>query len=327
MTAELEGRASDFRHVHETFLSGLISGLSTFAAREDHELASNAAFISERLTKFDGDANTLEQMHVLADGNVEEVAKRMDEMRKGLAESSSARTEMLREECARISTRLVESNAAQLDTVKTAFERMANLMSVVVRSAETHAALEAERIQEAREMANRAAEEEISTLRAQNEALSRMLSEERSRSDNAREKLVGDIAGLLKGFTEQRSGELEDAVGAVQAQMGEAERAPQVFAQRHGETMDALLSSGKEYVAQLGQRGKECAEQKVRGEKSLEEGQGALKDALGEFGTGFAKSVGEQEEQVQGAMVEMGDAMQMREYGSPHLVRLVWELS
>jgi kinesin family protein 11 len=129
------------------------------------------------------------------------------------------------------STKMVDDVLAHqqnhLAMVSTVLGSTADLVDAVILSTRNHLASEAQAAERSKALAHQVAAAEIVRLRAQNDLLARMLSEEKSKTAKLRTELVQNLTNMIVGFTDAQDESWTKAVEGVRSAnevgMGEME--------------------------------------------------------------------------------------------------------
>jgi kinesin family protein 11 len=123
---------------------------------------------------------------------------------------------------------VLEHQQNHLAMVSTVLGSTADLVDNVITTTRNHLASEAEAAERQKALAHQTAAAEIVRLRAQNDMLTRMLSDEKAKTTKLRTELVQNLTNMIVGFTDAQDASWTQAVGSVQKAneegMGEMEK-------------------------------------------------------------------------------------------------------
>jgi len=123
---------------------------------------------------------------------------------------------------------VLEHQQNHLAMVSTVLGSTADLVDNVITTTRTHLASEAAAAERSKALAHQTAAAEIRRLRAQNDMLTRMLSEEKTKTSKLRTELVQNLTNMIVGFTDAQDASWTTAVEGVKMAneegMGEMER-------------------------------------------------------------------------------------------------------
>ena len=115
-----------------------------------------------------------------------------------------------------------------LAMVSTVLGSTADLVDNVINTSRQHLLAEAQAAERSKALAHQTAAAEIVRLRAQNDMLTRMLSEEKTKTAKLRTELVQNLTNMIVGFTDAQDASWTQAVEGVQKAneegMGEMEK-------------------------------------------------------------------------------------------------------
>jgi kinesin family protein 11 len=141
--------------------------------------------------------------------------------------------------------------------VEKALKAMGSLVESIVREAREYVHAERESVVEAKTLADSTANCEIEWLRQQNEALTRMLDNEKVKAEKGKDELIRRVSGLVNDFTRERERGLTEAVEVVQGGNGKAVEGLTVFVGKHAEVMEEMGRTGEKVRVSLEKRGGE----------------------------------------------------------------------
>jgi kinesin family member 11 len=152
----------------------------------------------------------------------------------------------------------VESNSvAGLATVEKALKVMGSLVEAIVREGREYVRAERESALQANVATENTVKAEVARLRQQNEALTRLLENERAQSERAKDQLIQRVSGLLGEFTKERDKKLTDTVSVLQDNNAKAEEGIRSFGNQHAEVTAVMGKRGEKIDAVLEKRGGE----------------------------------------------------------------------
>lgn len=110
---------------------------------------------------------------------------------------------------------VLEHQQNHLAMVSTVLGSTADLVDAVILSTRTHLAAEAQAAERSKALAHQTAATEIKRLRAQNDLLSKMLSQEKAKTAKLRTELVQNLTNMIVGFTDAQDESWTQAVAGV----------------------------------------------------------------------------------------------------------------
>jgi kinesin family protein 11 len=123
---------------------------------------------------------------------------------------------------------VLEHQQNHLAVVSTVLASTADLVDHVITTTRNHLESEAAAAERSKALAHQTAAAEIVRLRSQNDMLTRMLTEEKSKTAKLRKELVQNLTNMIVGFTDAQDASWTEAVEGVKKAnedgMGEMER-------------------------------------------------------------------------------------------------------
>ncbi|KAF8894637.1 kinesin 2 [Infundibulicybe gibba] len=201
--------------------------------------------------------------------------------------------------CERVWGQLALCSRDGLVPVEGAIQTLASLVETIVRGTFEH--LEAQRtlINDAKVLAESTAQKEVSRLREQNEALKKMLEQESSQANEAKDELLQKVSGLLGEYTRDRQRGLTQAIDLVVASNRTTESNLKTFTGKHTAYMTGLETGADEVDDILQRRTGEGKRTRDGALKSLDGVKQAIESNLEEMRSVVSNSIESYSTEVQ----------------------------
>ncbi len=111
---------------------------------------------------------------------------------------------------------------------------------------------------EVKSLAESQAEEQIRYLKEQNAHLTRLLQQEKLKSERMKNDLVGRVSGLLNEFVAERDRSLEDAFTKLKQENGRVESNLNSFTEEYSRKADEVTTRNQELSTSLEKKGEQC---------------------------------------------------------------------
>lgn len=175
--------------------------------------------------------------------SLDAVQKVLGETHLLFAEESEIWRKDLQQTCARLFKTLDMTAKEVVAILETGLNDLNKVAHIIVQESQNYLEREQTVMLEANTLVNKAAAEEISHLRHQNDALTQVLARERICSARAKDDLLQRISGLLNEFTKERDLQLREAVELMQSRNAESEGAMSSFSSNHTSMWKDIESS------------------------------------------------------------------------------------
>uniref|UniRef100_D8PT11 Kinesin n=1 Tax=Schizophyllum commune (strain H4-8 / FGSC 9210) TaxID=578458 RepID=D8PT11_SCHCM len=214
-TSTLSQKLDEFVKVSSQTALQLQSDAKDFQTKEAAALAEQSQRVDEQLRQVQ------RALHTISARDDDE-AKAIDAAQSVLAGAHKAFragfdawSATLRKTCDAACADAEKAAAQAFAAVEKAVAGMGAVADAVAREAAEFAEAERAAAAEARGLAESAAADEVARLRAQNDALKRMLEDERTKGARAKDDLIQRISGLLGEFVAERDRGLRQAIGST----------------------------------------------------------------------------------------------------------------
>jgi kinesin family protein 11 len=140
---------------------------------------------------------------------------------------------------------LLDHQEEHLNVVGKVLDSTTQLLDAVITAARENIASQAMTFATSQALVTKATDAEITRLRAQNDLLTRLLTEEQTKSATLRTDLINNITSMIVGFTDSQDASLRAAVGKVNAGNDSGIEKVGAFASQHA----AVIEQGSRLAA------------------------------------------------------------------------------
>lgn len=313
LSHDLQQRMVKLHTVQGDFGSTLRADLEAYASRGASDSKTHMAELDKSLGVLDGLASALaasieedKARSVDASASILAVKDQVQSSVVVWAQAMEARSTKMVDE-------LVEHQRSHLSTVGSVLDTTATLVDSVIAAAREHVSAQNEHVERARDLASRAASDEIARLRSQNALLIQLLADEQGKTRRLRADLVSNIAAMVERFTDTQEESLACAIQRVQADNDSGLGGMETFAADHDRAVLELSSGVASFVDELSASARSNDAQRERGPAALEEVTSGLRSRLEEYGAETSAQVGERVGAVESLCTDIGTGVSDRE--------------
>ena len=309
LTSQLEGRVSDFCSVQNNFLDDVAGRMHQIASREGDEVVASNTYIQKALGNLASMVEGIDVTSTQAHSSLQSVVRQVEAVQSALKESSTRRVQDIAANCGSVIDELVTANKRHFSQVTSSIEEMTQAISSASENAARVLSEHQDQIRKAKEAGKRAAKDEITSLRAQNELLKAMVEGERAKGEEMRDELAQNIVKLLVDFTHSRDQSLTDSVSKISAGLKQSKKAMSAFSTEHEQSMDQLSAHAAQVSSEL-----ESSQQTVKikgdeGQRAIDEADEAATKELSSLKGSLAQSLAKEVEEVSAACLQTEDIM------------------
>jgi len=167
---------------------------------------------------------------------------------------------------------------------------LGSLIELIVQEAQTHIADQRKLLQEAKALADSNAAAEIQRLRAQNALLVGLLESETQKSQRDKEEVAKQISDLLDNRFAERDRSLREAFSELTGSNAKAEVEIAQSGSDQSQSLEKIISRGRQWSADLEQRGGEGKRTRDGGLKTLSSARTVVRDGLADVQTSVMDS-------------------------------------
>ncbi|TRM62495.1 kinesin 2 [Schizophyllum amplum] len=281
-TTTLAQKLEEFIKLSSQTALQLQSDAKDFQTKEASALTEQSRRVDEQLRQVQGALQTISAR----DG---EEAKALDLVQSVVTHSHQvfragfeAWSATLRKTCDASCVDAEKAAASAFAAVEKAVAGMGAVVDAVAREAADFA--EAER-------SAAAAADEVARLRAQNDALKRLLEDERTKSARAKDELIQRISGLLGDFVAERDRGLRQAVGGAVRANEQGAQAMEGFAVAHAGAMDGMEARTADHGVSIGKQALDGKRTRDGAKKSVSNAKASLHENLSKMQGSVSGSV------------------------------------
>ena len=250
----LSAKLNEFvKSVTQTALK-LQAEATQYQTKELQTLITQSDRIEEQLKRFHEATQVMQEKDGVSDEVLGVIQSTLKDTCVRLKASSDAWGESLQKSCAAICKDVESSSVSGFVAVEKALKAMGSLVETIEREAQEYVHSEHKSILQANNLADDTVNTEITRLRQQNEMLTRLLENERTQSERAKDELIQRVSGLLGEFTKERDRKLTEVVSALQRSNAGAEEGMQAFGNKHADLLVAMGKRGEKVGAILDKR-------------------------------------------------------------------------
>lgn len=202
LSTELKKGIKEIHAVQGEFGTTLRGDLKAYAKRGDKESQQHLNDLNDSFQAFNRLAETLASGIEASEVDAEQASAAILAVKEDVASGVRSWAESVTTRSSEMVDEMVAYQVTQLASVRTAFDSTAGIVTEVIMAAREVIAEHAAASQRAEEKISKAAEAELKRLRSQNATLSRLLAEEKSKSQRHRDSLMARIAEAVGEYAD-----------------------------------------------------------------------------------------------------------------------------
>lgn len=279
LSAELK---KDVKLVHAAqgeFGTTMRGDLQSYAKRCGEESQQHLAELQTNHASFSKLSNSareqLDDIQETADRHHAAITAAKNDMAADVVSWSEAATRS-----AQVVDDLVAQQETHLASVGSALDSTSAVVSAVIAAARKIIAEQEESSQRAERLVSKAAEEEISRLRQQNDSLQRLLVAEQAKSQRLKADLIAGISSMVDSFASSRDASLAEVIGQVSAGNAAGTRSVESIRTAHATSAAESRASTAAFEQQLAEREELLPQQRELGDRAMAEVSSGLRTTL-----------------------------------------------
>ncbi|KAJ7063348.1 P-loop containing nucleoside triphosphate hydrolase protein [Mycena amicta] len=304
-TIALSRRLEEFLKNSAQSTTKLRAEAKQFEAKELESLAGFTERVNEQLQRVQAALAVVQSKDAVEADALAIVKNVVKETHETFRVGFTAWSVSLKQTCDTASAAAEDCGTEAFNSTESAINALGALVETIVQQARSFVDTEREAVVQVKLLAATAVTAQMKRLKSQNEALTRMLENEKVKGEKAKDELLQRVSSLLGDFVQERDRGLREAVGMLQTENVKGAQEMKTFEQQHNELTTGMDVKGKQAIASFERSGGDAKRTRDGTLKSLAVSKAKLGGQLSSLQTSISGSIDSYSSEIQSQVKTM----------------------